>query len=89
MQTLYANLMGSVVVVWALLRFTRALPIHGLLDGAARALFSMWLGYALAHGVTGLLWGFLAVEVTFGLVQLVPWWRSRPYRDRVVAVGHE
>ncbi|GHJ47327.1 hypothetical protein Cs7R123_46690 [Catellatospora sp. TT07R-123] len=84
MQTLYANLMGSVVVVWALLRITRALPVHGLLDGAARALFSLWLAYALAHGVSGLLWGFLVIEVTFGLVQLVPWRRSGPYRDSVV-----
>ncbi|UNZ16942.1 hypothetical protein [Streptomyces sp. 891-h] len=77
MQTLYANLMGSVVVVWALLRILRPLPVHGLFDGVARVLFATWQVYALTHGVTGLLWAFLVVEVSFGAVQLLPWWRSR------------
>ncbi|MEU4966777.1 hypothetical protein [Streptomyces smyrnaeus] len=77
MQTLYANLMGSVVVVWALLRIVRPLPVHGLFDGAARALFAMWQAYALTHGATRLLLAFLVVEVAFGVVQLLPWWRSR------------
>ncbi|MFF3456991.1 hypothetical protein ACFYXH_22180 [Streptomyces sp. NPDC002730] len=77
MQTLYANLMGSVVVVWAVLRIVRPLPVHGLLDGIARTLFAAWQAYALAHGATQLLWLFLGVEVAFGLVQLVPWWRNR------------
>ncbi|MFD2763368.1 hypothetical protein [Micromonospora eburnea] len=77
MQTLYANLMGSVVVVWALLRLIRPLPLHGLLDGVARALFAAWQAYALAHGVARLLWLFLVVEVGFGVVQLVPWLAAR------------
>ncbi|MFE9204605.1 hypothetical protein [Micromonospora sp. NPDC007230] len=76
MQTLYANLMGSVVVVWALLRIVQAQPVHGLLDGVARTLFAAWQTYALAHGATRLLWLFLVVEVAFGLVQLLPWWRN-------------
>ncbi|RST17370.1 hypothetical protein E2C00_21960 [Streptomyces sp. WAC05374] len=73
MQILYANLMGSVVVVWALLRVARPLPAHGLFDGAARVLFAAWQAYALAHGAPGVLWPFLAVEVALGLAQLVPW----------------
>jgi hypothetical protein len=76
-QTLYANMMGSVVVVWALLRIVKPLPVHGLLDGVARTLFATWQAYALAHGATRLLWMFFVVEVAFGVVQLVPWWRSR------------
>lgn len=75
LQTLYANLMGSVVVVWALLRLFRPLPEHGLYDGAARALFAMWQAYALTQGATRLLWPFLVVEVSFGLAQLLPWAR--------------
>ncbi|WP_340558742.1 hypothetical protein [Streptomyces sp. GSL17-111] len=76
-QTLYANLMGSVVVVWALLRIVRPLPLHGLFDGVARALFATWQAYALGHGATGVLWIFFVVEVAFGLVQLAPWLRTR------------
>lgn len=76
MQTLYANLMGSVVVVWAMLRIIRTLPAHGLFDGFARVLFALWQFYALGHGAPPLLWPFFAVEVTFGVVQLVPWART-------------
>ncbi|MCZ4121032.1 hypothetical protein [Streptomyces sp. H39-S7] len=76
-QTLYANLMGSVVVVWAVLRILRPLPVHGLLDGVARTLFAAWQAYALAHGAPRFLWLFLVMEVAFGMVQLAPWWRHR------------
>ncbi|MER6736166.1 hypothetical protein [Streptomyces puniciscabiei] len=77
MQTLYANLMGSVVVVWSVLRVVRPLPLHGLLDGTARVLFSLWQAYALAHGGPGVLWPFLVLEVSFGAAQLAPWARPR------------
>jgi hypothetical protein len=77
MQVLYANLMGSVVVVWSLLRLRRPLPVHGLYDGAARVLFSLWMAYAVADGASGVLGLFLVVEVTWGVVQLLPWWRGR------------
>ncbi|MFD3405986.1 hypothetical protein ACFWUU_35190 [Kribbella sp. NPDC058693] len=72
-QILYANLMGSVVVVWALLRLFRTLPLHGLYDGIARVLFATWQTYALTQGATKLLVLFLVFEVSFGLVQLLPW----------------
>ncbi|MEU7239733.1 hypothetical protein [Streptomyces sparsogenes] len=86
MQTLYANLMGSVVVVWALLRIVKPQPAHGLFDGVARTLFASWQVYALAHGATRLLWFFFAVEVAFGVVQLLPWWRARrPLTDTPAA----
>ncbi|MFB7507897.1 hypothetical protein [Streptomyces broussonetiae] len=76
-QTLYANLMGSVVVVWSVLRVVRPLPLHGLLDGVARVLFALWQAYALAHGGPGVLWPFLVLEVSFGVAQLAPWARAR------------
>ncbi|MDX2596418.1 MULTISPECIES: hypothetical protein [Streptomyces] len=72
-QILFADLMGSVVVVWAVLRLVRPLPEHGLFDGIARALFATWQAYALAHGVSRLVWLFFAVEVAFGVLQVVPW----------------
>lgn len=90
-QTLYANLMGSVVVVWALLRLFRTLPLHGVYDGMARVLFATWQAYALAHGATKILALFLVFEVSFGVVQLLPWSadavraraRTRPGRSSV------
>ncbi|WP_377272090.1 hypothetical protein [Peterkaempfera sp. SMS 1(5)a] len=76
-QVLFADLMGSLVVVWAVLRIVRPLPEHGLFDGVARALFAIWQAYALAHGVSRLLWLFLCVEAAFGVLQLGPWWWGR------------
>ncbi|MFJ8582193.1 hypothetical protein [Micromonospora sp. NPDC093277] len=73
--------MGSLVALWALVRIVRPLPVHGLLDGAARTLFTMWQAYALTHGATRLLWLFLAVEVAFGIAQLMPWWSRAETRD--------
>ncbi|GGT95671.1 hypothetical protein [Streptomyces violascens] len=77
MEMLYANLMGSVVVVWALLRIVRPLAVHGLFDGVARTLFASWQAYALAHRAPRWLWLFLVVEVSFGVVELAPWARAR------------
>ncbi|MFD6274377.1 hypothetical protein ACFWFI_02090 [Streptomyces sp. NPDC060209] len=76
-QILYANLMGSVVVVWAVLRLVGPLPVHGLYDGVARTLFAAWQAYALTHGGPRLLWLFLVVEIAFGAAQLVPWLSGR------------
>jgi hypothetical protein len=73
MEILFANLMGSVVLIWAALRLTRPLPAHGLLDGIARALFTTWQAYALTQGVTPLLWFFLSAELAFAIAQLAPW----------------
>ncbi|GAA2358630.1 hypothetical protein [Nonomuraea africana] len=87
MQTLYANLMGSVIVVWAILRIVRPLPLHGLLDGVARTLFAMWQAYALIHGATGVLWLFFVVEVALGVVQLVPWWRRTSLVNDLAGLG--
>ncbi|MET8446987.1 hypothetical protein [Streptomyces sp. NPDC005209] len=84
MQTLYANLMGSVVVIWSLLRLTRPLPVHGLYDGAARTLFALWQAYALTtQGLPALLWPFFALETAFGAAQLVPWFRQRDWSSAV------
>ncbi|WP_415953947.1 hypothetical protein [Streptomyces sp. KLOTTS4A1] len=73
MQTLYANLMGSVVVIWAALRVLRPLAVHGLFDGIARVLFSTWMAYALTHGGPQWLWPFVVTEATLALVELGPW----------------
>jgi hypothetical protein len=74
-QTMFANLMGSVVVVWSVLRIVRPLPVHGLFDGIARVLFTTWMAYALAHGASGVLWLFVGVEAAWGVAQLTPWAR--------------
>jgi hypothetical protein len=76
--TTYANLMGSIVIVWAVLRLIDPHPVLGLYDGVARILFAGWEAYGATHGATGLPWGFFAVELVFGVAQLAPWLSAQP-----------
>ena len=69
---LMANLMGSVVCVWSVLRIRQPSVVLGRHDAVARGLFATWQAYALASGGTLLVVPFLIAEVAFGLLQAVP-----------------
>ncbi len=49
---LIANLFGSVVCMWAVLRIRDPQQIYGRHDAVTRFLFAAWLAYALAHGAS-------------------------------------
>ncbi|MBL8938707.1 MAG: hypothetical protein JNM69_29370 [Archangium sp.] len=66
---LFANLMGSIVTVWSILRLLRPTAELGAADTAGRALFSTWMLFALLHGASATLLPFLVLEVAWGLVQ--------------------
>ncbi|MCF5822688.1 hypothetical protein [Pseudomonas syringae] len=72
MQTLMANLLGSIVCVWAVLRIRDPQPVFGRYDAAGRLLFATWQAHALAHGASSLLIGFMVVELIWAAVQLWP-----------------
>jgi hypothetical protein len=78
MHVLFANLLGSIVVVWSVLRVRNPDPVYGLYDTAARALFFTWqLYYLLAMNGTPLVWLFVGPEFAFGLAQGWGYWRLR------------
>jgi len=67
----FVNLMGSLVMVWSVLRVYKPEPILGLYDSFARVLFSLWmLYYLLVHNVTGVLWLFFVPEISWGAIQI-------------------
>jgi hypothetical protein len=68
----FANLMGSVVIVWSLARILSPEPRLGRLDALARGLFAAWMIHAMLRGVSTILIGFLIVELGWMLVQLLP-----------------
>lgn len=71
MHVLMANLMGSVVLVWSVVRLRHPLPVMGLYDGVARALFGAWqLYYLLVAGGVPLVAMFTVFELGFGVAQL-------------------
>jgi hypothetical protein len=67
---LLANLMGSLVVIWSLVRLRAPTLDHGATDSLARGVFSLWMAYAILAGGSPLLLGFLVAEVAWGVVQL-------------------
>lgn len=66
---LLANLLGSIVVVWSVVRLLTPTARLGLADTAGRVLFSAWMAYAIAHGASGVFVAFLLGEVTWAIVQ--------------------
>lgn len=66
---LLANLLGSIVSVWAVLRILRPEPLLGAADTVARLLFSTWFAYALAQGASPVLVGLLVPEIAWGVLQ--------------------
>ncbi|PWK44118.1 hypothetical protein [Pseudomonas sp. OV226] len=72
MHMLMANLLGSIVCVWAVLRIRDPQQIYGRYDAVGRFLFSAWQLYALLHGASSLLVVFLIFELAWGVVQVLP-----------------
>jgi hypothetical protein len=71
-HVLMANLLGSIVVVWAVLRIRDPQLQFGRYDAAGRFLFAAWQIYAVLHGASALILGFTVFELAFGVVQSLP-----------------
>jgi hypothetical protein len=69
---LMVNLLGSLVVVWAVLRLRGTQVTYGRYDAVARFLFATWQLYALAHGAHPLIWAFVVFEILFGVAEALP-----------------
>ncbi|MFS2137670.1 hypothetical protein [Duganella sp. Dugasp56] len=71
-HVLFACLLGSVVLVWALLRITDPQQRFGRFDGVARLLFSTWMIWTLTVTGAPLLWLFIVPEMAFCVAQWLP-----------------
>ncbi|KQW93830.1 hypothetical protein ASC94_14780 [Massilia sp. Root418] len=71
-HTLIACLMGSIVLVWSVLRIRDPQPRFGRYDAAGRLLFSTWMAWALAATGEPLIWLFLLPEAAWCIVQCLP-----------------
>lgn len=69
---LMANLLGSIVTIWAILRLRDTRMVYGRYDAAGRVLFSMWQLYAVANGASQIILAFTVFEIAFGIAQLLP-----------------
>jgi hypothetical protein len=69
---LFACLMGSMVLVWSVLRLRRTEARLGRYDGIARFLFALWMGWTLLVTGAPLLWLFVVPEFAWGVAQWLP-----------------
>ncbi|WP_296942516.1 hypothetical protein [uncultured Massilia sp.] len=69
---LFACLMGSVVLVWSVLRLRAPSIALGRHDAVARLLFAAWMAWTLAQTGAPLLWLFLVPELAWGVAQSLP-----------------
>lgn len=81
MHTLFPLLMGSVVLMWAVLRLRAPTVQLGRYDAAARALFSLWMAWAWLQTGAPVLLGFLLLEAVWAVMQA---WRVRSPADAAV-----
>lgn len=72
LTVLLANLLGSVVVVWALARLHTGSALLGRYDALARLLFATWQINAMAAGLTLVILPLTVFEILFGFLQLLP-----------------
>ncbi|MBW8843620.1 MAG: hypothetical protein JF607_01425 [Burkholderiales bacterium] len=74
-HTLFALLMGSVALVWAVLRLRGPTVQFGRYDAAARMLFGLWMGWALWQTGAPVMLLFIVPEVSWAAAQ--SWWVKR------------
>lgn len=72
MHMLMANLMGSIVCVWSVLRIRDPQLAFGRYDAAGRILFATWQIYALTQGASMLIAIILFFELAWCVAQLWP-----------------
>lgn len=73
---LFANMAGTVVLIWTVLRIRWDDLRLARYDAVGRFAFSTWMIVALSNGGSPILYGFLAFEVTFGVLQALPYRRD-------------
>lgn len=70
-HVMIACLMGTVVLLWSVLRLVQPTVLLGRFDGIGRFLFSIWMGWALLSTGAPVLWLFVIPEFMWGVAQ---WW---------------
>lgn len=75
---IFGNLLGSIVLVWAILRLRSPEVRFGRYDATCRALYTIWMIYALIHGFSIILLGYIIPEIILGVLQILPVRETKP-----------
>ncbi len=74
----FANLLGSIVLVWSVARLKINALVMVRYDAVGRLLFSIWMIYALANGASYFVLFLLVPEAILAVLQALPIKRSAP-----------
>jgi hypothetical protein len=66
---LFVTLFGVVVTMWGVVRVLRPTALLTAVDTVGRAVFSLWFLWALVEGHSTVIVAFLALELTWLVVQ--------------------
>ncbi len=77
LHVLFACLMGSVVLLWSVLRILDPQVRFGRYDGAGRFAFTLSMAWTLAQTGMPILWLLIVPEFAWGVVQWLPLRRDR------------
>jgi hypothetical protein len=72
LHVLFACLMGTVVMLWSVLRISDPQARYGRYDGVGRFGFSLWMAWTLAQTGMPMLWLFIVPELAWGIAQWLP-----------------
>lgn len=72
LQTMFALLMGSIVLVWAVLRLRGPTVQFGRYDAAGRLLFGTWMAWAWMQTGAPVLLLFIVPETAWAIAQAWP-----------------
>jgi hypothetical protein len=70
-HVMIAGMMGTVVLIWSVLRLIEGSVRLGRFDGAGRFAFAALMAWTLAQTGAPVLWAFLIPEFAWGVAQ---WW---------------
>ena len=84
MHVMFANLLGSVVVIWAFFRIRNPKPALGLFDSISRTLCLTWeLYYVIAVHGSPVVWFYAAFEFLFGVLEGYGYWSLQKNQESV------
>lgn len=69
---LFACLMGTVVVLWSVLRVSDPQRRFGRFDGVGRLFFALWMAWTLVRTGMPVLWLFIVPELAWAAAQWLP-----------------
>jgi hypothetical protein len=71
MHLLFINIMAIVTIVWSVLRVIDPIPLYGIFDTVSRIFIAaIMLVYLLQYNISGILWIFFMVEITWAIIQI-------------------